>query len=217
MLTPDLTCLLSGERGQLRNIQNLADHVRWLRSRAADPLDSLFGLIDPSRIGLVGHSAGGAVSFEAAIDLADAGEAVSAVMLMDAVPWERTVDLAGELQIESFASVRSEPSPCNGHGQILDLLNGMSFTTEDVRIVGASHCDPENPTNLLCKIGCRGSDDLAREAYQELLYAFLYEALAAPDLGATDGFAAIVERLAEDGRVVSTPVGGRSDIGSTDR
>jgi pimeloyl-ACP methyl ester carboxylesterase len=217
VLTPNLTSLLSGERGQLRNIENLTDHVRWLRSRAADPLDSLFGLIDPSRIGLVGHSAGGAIAFEATIDLADAGEAVSAVMLMDAVPWERTVELAGELRNAAFASVRSEPGACNADGQVFELLNGLAFATEDVLVVGASHCDPENPTNVLCKLGCRGSDGLAQEAYQELLYAFLYEALAAPELDATVSFEAAVERLAEEDRVVSTPVGGPSDIGSTDQ
>ena len=74
VLTPDLISLLGGEEAQQRNIENLVDHVRWLRTRAATEDDPLFGLLDPERIGLVGHSAGGAISLEAAIELAQAGE-----------------------------------------------------------------------------------------------------------------------------------------------
>ncbi len=110
VLTPDLVSLLGGEEAQLRNIENLIDHVRWLRIRATAEGDPLFGLLDPERIGLVGHSAGGAISLEAAIELAEAGENVFALMLLDGVPWARTVDRAGELPELAFASVRSEPT-----------------------------------------------------------------------------------------------------------
>ena len=34
-----------------------------LRGRAAVDDDELFGLLDPGRVGLIGHSAGGAISF----------------------------------------------------------------------------------------------------------------------------------------------------------
>jgi dienelactone hydrolase len=214
VLTPSLTSLLSGERAQSRNIENLVDHVRWLRSRAADESDPLSGLLDPERIGLVGHSAGGAISFEAAIELANAGEAVGAVMLLDGVPWTRTVERAGELHDVVFASVRSEPAACNAQGAILQLLAGLSFATEDILVVGGSHCDPENPTDALCELACRGSDPQARAAYQELLYAFLCEALPAPDIGGSPGFPATVERLTAAGRVVTTPVGEQSDASS---
>jgi pimeloyl-ACP methyl ester carboxylesterase len=207
VLTPNLTSLLGGAPAQLRNIENLADHVRWLRSRAANENDPLFGLLDPQRIGLVGHSTGGAISFEAAIELANAGEAVSALMLMDGVPWTRTVERAGELQNLAFASVRSEPAACNREGAVLELLAGLSFATEDIVVVGGSHCDPENPTDVFCELACCGSDRQARAAYQELLYAFLCEALSAPDVGVCFGFTAAVARLTTEGCVVSTPIG----------
>jgi pimeloyl-ACP methyl ester carboxylesterase len=206
VLTPDLSSLLGGEDAQLRNIENLVDHVRWLRSRAADPNDPLFGLLDPDRLGLVGQSAGGAISFEAAVDLAHVGADVSAVVLLDTVPWSRTVDRAGALRDTAFVSLRSEPSACNANGNILDLLDGLSIAAQDLLVVGGSHCDPENPTDLLCELACGGSNNEARRVYQELLYAFLRDALPAPDLGDTMGFTAVLERLIAEGRVVRTSI-----------
>ncbi len=210
VLTPDRTVSLRGRNAEQRQIDNLVDHVCWLRSRAADADNSLFGLLDPGRVGLVGHSAGGAISFEAAIDLADAGEAVQAVMLLDGVPWARTLERAGDLQDVPFCSARSEPAPCNARGQILDLLDGLSFSTVEILVVGGTHCDPENPTDWLCRLLCDGSNERARAVYQELLYAFLFDALDAPDFGASAGFAAAVEHLDAEGRIDITLVGGVS-------
>ena len=185
VLTPDLISLLGGEEAQQRNIENLVDHVRWLRTRATAESDPLFDLLDPGRIGLVGHSAGVAISLEAAIELNEAGESVDALMLLDGVPWARTVDRAEELRELAFASVRSEPSACNAEGAIRDVLARLPFATEDILVVGGSHCDPENPTDLLCRLACGGSNEQARGAYQELIGAFLGDALAAPDMGST--------------------------------
>ncbi|MBN2561012.1 MAG: alpha/beta fold hydrolase [Phycisphaerae bacterium] len=207
VLTPDLISLLGGKEAQLRNIENLVDHVRWLRTRAATEDDPLFGLLDPGRIGLVGHSAGGAISLEAAIELAEAGESVDALMLLDGVPWARTVDRAGELPELAFASVRSEPAACNAEGAIRDVLARLPFATEDILVVGGSHCDPENPTDLLCRLACGGSNEQARAAYQDLVGAFLGDALAAPNAEISHGFAATVDRVTAAGRVVTTLVG----------
>ena len=207
VLTPDLISLLGGEEAQLRNIENLVDHVRWLRIRAAKEDDPLFGLLDPERIGLVGHSAGGAISLEAAIELAQAGEDIAALMLLDGVPWARTVDRATDLPELAFASVRSEPTACNAEGAIRDVLVRLPFATEDILVVDGSHCDPEDPTDLLCRITCGGSSEQARGAYQELIRAFLGDALAASDAEISHGFAATVDRLTAAGRVVTNLVG----------
>ncbi len=208
VLTPNLVSLLGGEPAQLRNIDNLADHVRWLRGRAADETDALSGMLDPERIGLVGHSAGGSISFEAAIELAAAGDDAAALMLLDGVPWERTIDRAADLTIATFASVRSEPGDCNRDGHILEDLSGLNFSTREIRVVGATHCDPESPTDFLCELACSGSDEQVRAAYQELIYAFLHDVLAAPDIGAASGYDAVVARLAGEARVVATEIGG---------
>ena len=214
VLTPDLISLLGGEEAQLRNIENLVDHVRWLRSRTMGEDDPLFGLLDSQRIGLVGHSAGGAISLEAAIELDEAGEGVNALMLLDGVPWSRTVERAGELQELAFASVRSEPTVCNAEGAIRDVLVRLPFATEDILVVGGSHCDPENPTDLLCRVACGGCDEQARAAYQELICAFLGDALSGPDAETSLGFPATVDRLVAAGCVVTGSVGTRSQANS---
>ena len=214
VLTPDLISLLGGEEAQLRNIENLVDHVRWLRTRAATEDDPLFGLLDPGRIGLLGHSAGGAISLEAAIELADAGESVDALMLLDGVPWARTVDRATDLPELAFASVRSEPTACNAKGAIRDVLVRVPFAAEDILVVGGSHCDPESPTDLLCRVACGGSNEQARAAYQELVGAFLGDALATPDAEISPGFAATVDDLVAAGRVTTSHVGEQSQASS---
>ncbi len=207
VFTPDLVSLLGGEQAQLRNIENLVDHVEWLRSRAVADGDPLFGLLDPDRIGLVGHSAGGAISFEAAMDLNQAGEGVLALMLLDGVPWARTVERAGELGGLEFATVRSEPDGCNAEGAILELLGRLTNVAEDILVVGGSHCDPEHPTDVLCRLACGGSGEQPREAYQELICAFFGEALDAPVTRSSAGFQDTLDRLAAAGRIVTTSLG----------
>ena len=176
VLTPNLVSLLGGARAQLACIADTRDHVAWLKARAQTPGDRLYGLVAPERIALAGHSAGGAVAFEAA----EGESGIRAVVLLDAVPWQRTLDTAREMKVEALASLRSEPSGCNGDGSVLRLLPRLSFPTTDVRIVGGTHCDPENPTDRLCRLFCGGTSAGARQLYQSLLTLHLREALDAP-------------------------------------
>lgn len=179
VMTPDQVSLLGGQSAQLRNIEILVDHVKWLRARAAAPGDALEGLIDPQRIGLVGHSAGGAICFEATLELQDSGTPVQALCLLDGVPWERTIARAPLLNEMAFLSLRSAPSPCNDNARVLQLLEGLPFQVEDVKVEGATHCDAENPSDFLCRVLCGGSTPEARATYQELLSGFLIESLRA--------------------------------------
>ncbi len=176
VLTPDLVNLLRGERAQKAAIADTRDHVTWLKMRAENARDRLHGLVDPARIALAGHSAGGAVAFEAA----EGESGIRAVVLLDAVPWRRTLDTAREMKVEALASLRSEPSGCNGDGSVSLLLPRLSFPTSDVRIVGGTHCDPEDPTDRLCRLLCGGTSAEARQLYRSLLTLHLQEALDAP-------------------------------------
>lgn len=206
VLTPNLVSLLGGEQARERNIVNLVDHVRWLRARTQAQSDTLYGLLDRQRLGLVGHSAGGAISIEATIELDQMDEDINALMLLDGVPWTRTLDRAGELQEVAFASARSEPAACNADGSIRQFLARLPFVTSDILVVDASHCDPENPTDLLCRLACGGSRDQARTVYQELIQTFLGDALLIPSANNQSEFAASVERLQATGRIVVTNI-----------
>jgi pimeloyl-ACP methyl ester carboxylesterase len=195
-----------GGSAQQDNIDALIGHVAWLLARAATPGDSIERRVDLSRLGLAGHSAGGAVSFEAAIGLQDTAERVDALYLLDGVPWPRTLDAAAALRPLAFGSMRGEPSSCNGDGSILDLLTTMSFNLDDVRVVGATHCDPENPTDLGCTLFCGGTNAARRTVFRNTMTLFFMESfgLILPD--EPESYTAYIHRLSGEGTVVVSPI-----------
>jgi dienelactone hydrolase len=195
VLVPDLVGLLGGEPARQANVSGLRDDVAWLRARSARPGDGLSGLVDPGRIALAGFSAGGALAFEAAC-----GAPVRAVVLLDAVPWKRTFEAAPKLPGTRLLSLRSEPSACNSGGSVRRLLASLGFASDDVRIVGGTHCDAEDPTDSLCRTFCGGTSEPARSAYRRLFYLFLGDALDAPPAGGSPGeWAEALRRGGADG------------------
>jgi pimeloyl-ACP methyl ester carboxylesterase len=206
VLTPDTASLLGGEPAQLDCIADLVDHVAWLAARGTAPADALDGLIDPGRIGLAGHSAGGAISFEAAIDARDDPSPVAAVCLLDAVPWPRTIARAGDFPSLPLASWRSEPHRCNAEGQIRRVLESLPFQIEDVLIIGATHCDPENPSDALCDLACGCSTNERQSLYQTLLYLFVRDALQAPAVaGDTMSYEEALEQATDESLISRFP------------
>ncbi len=196
VLAADLFSLLGGERAREANVAGTRGHVEWLRTRGATPGDPLFGLVDPERMALAGFSAGGAVAFEAAAT----GARVRALVLLDAVPWKRTIAAARQMPATRLLSLRSEPSGCNAQGSVRELLASLPFESDDVRIAGASHCDAEDPTDGTCRLFCGGTSEEARAAYWRLVHLFLEEALDASPLGDSPGtFVEALRRGVEDG------------------
>ena len=196
VLVANLVSLLGGESAQVANVANTRDHVAWLKARSATRGDALFELVDPERIALAGHSAGGAVAFEAATGETD----VRAVVLLDAVPWPRTIEAARGMAVARLLSLRSEPSACNGHGSVRKLLASLRFESDDVRIVGGTHCDAEDPTDGFCRLFCRGTSDAARAAYQRLVFLYLQDALDVPPVDdVPDTWTEAIRRGVEDG------------------
>ena len=207
-LVPNLVSLLGGEAAQLRNVANTVDHMAWLRARSASPGDSLRGLVDPLRIGLAGHSAGGAVAFEAAWEQErDPGIPASALVLLDAVPWARTLERAADLGPLFAVNLRAEPSACNAFGSNLGLLGAVAFPVDDVRLAGTNHCDPENPSDFLCALACGAATPHGTGLYQELLYLFLRDALRAPAVEPGPGFQERVAALEAQGEAVREAYG----------
>jgi hypothetical protein len=176
VLVPNLVSLLGGAPAQRRNIENTADHLRWLLERSATPGDSIEGRVDPARLGLAGHSAGAAVSFEAALALVGSGTPVEALALLDGVPWPRTTRVASALPPLDFVSLTSDPSSCNAFGNVRRLEEKLRFPSEEVHLLGATHCDPESPTDVLCRIVCGGGSPDAQSRYRSLLQLFFAKA-----------------------------------------
>ena len=108
-------------------------------------------LVDARRVFLCGHGAGGALALEAAVELAQLGAPAAAVVLLDAVPWPRTVVRAGSeffVDLTLLVSLRAEPSALwNGGGAVLGVLRapriaaGSGATVCDLLVKGAGHFD----------------------------------------------------------------------------
>jgi len=176
VLTPNMSSLLAGRSAQERNARNTADHVAWLARRSASPGDRVHGMVDPTRIGLAGHSAGGAVSLQAAV-LSQAGPyPVAALCLLDAVPWHATLQAAVDLKPIPILSLRAEPSAFNAWGSVQKLVDAVPFPISDVRIRGTSHADPENPSTTAARIVV-GLSAERQAIFTRLMYLFFQDAL----------------------------------------
>jgi len=161
-------------------VDNLVDHVLWLRRRVSDPEDLLYGIGDAQRLALGGHSAGAAVSVEAMGKLQEQGVDIDALVLLDPVPDQDTLEAAAQLQALPVLSVRSRPGACNAYGSGTALEEAFPFAVTSVFFPWATHCDPESPTDVVCRLLCGGSSEQGRAAYRMETLRFLKTALSLP-------------------------------------
>ena len=229
-LLPDMSPLMQGgsrEAAQRRNVEALADHAEWLLGL---PLAGGGGgaspglrLVDAARLVLGGHSAGGAVAFEACGVLSrrrgdDSGRAVPVLcVLLDGVPWPRTTLEAPRFPLSQTAivSLRSEPSAWNMNCEVLKALAAVASAADaaaagarlvDVLIRGSRHADPVDPKEAQClprALGLLGPA-AAWEAYAALLAAVGADVCAlkgAGDVAALATFDARVAALEASGAV----------------
>lgn len=150
---------------QCQAIRQAVDHARWM---------------DKSRLAFVGHGAGGAIALEAAVALQEAGRPPTAVVLLDAVPWDETADAASrfDLAATSLVSIRSSPSVWNKQGGIKETLNsippGPRGRLVDFLIPGSRHKAHVEPS-LLFKL--TGTMRNGTQIIEEVMDAFLGEKL----------------------------------------
>lgn len=160
VLTPKLKSLIGGRKARDRNVARTVEQMRWLVEAMG---------VDPSRIGLAGHSAGGALALMAAVRAQEEGLAPAALCLLDAVPWDETLEAARRLRPLPLLSITSDPSPMNAGGRIRELHAVLSVPFTHVAIPGSSHVDPENPPDAFARAL---STELGRKRYAELLLEF---------------------------------------------
>lgn len=175
VLTPDMSSLMSGgqEKAQLRNIAQAADAARWLAS-----LPEASGL----SLTLAGHSAGGSVVFEAAAELVKSGPPLPlplrAVVLLDPVPWPRTVALAPTWPVDRvpLISLCCPPAAWNGYGEWRKVLAALPSPGSTVlRLPKAAHGDALDPRSWVRRLlGLRGAPGSA-QLFAALLDAFVLQ------------------------------------------
>lgn len=225
VFTHDMTSLLARphEDAQRRNILGLADHVEWLLVGGGGA-----PALDASRVVLCGHSAGGAVAFEAAVELSErrersqGGASIAVVLLLDAVPWPRTLEATSARfpPATLLISLRSEPSAWNMHGEVLKLLRQPSILSGaqcmpqrvmDFLLVGSRHADPVRPrSGGMCVMSCLGllGPAACAELYAELALAVSASVRTAPagisSIGELVAFSAAVDAYSAKGALVKT-------------
>lgn len=157
----DLTSLVAGgsfrevwidrsvRSAQERNVRQVVAHAEWLNAR---------------HLALVGHSAGGAVALEAAVALQAAGRPPAVVVLLDAVPWQGTIEACSELDLRQtrVVSLRCRPSVWNRKGAPLEqALRRIPPRGEgrllDLRLPRARHGDAMPPSCAGRLLGLVGS------------------------------------------------------------
>jgi pimeloyl-ACP methyl ester carboxylesterase len=196
VVTPNISKWLWGDDKRMRNVADLTDCLAWMTGRTGQLPDSIKGKVDDTRIGIAGNSSGGAVALELALAAQAKNIPVHACVSLDGVPWDRTADRVKDILPFKLLTLRAEPCLCNYHARMLRFLDQLSFPFDDVKVNGAHHCDLENPTTLGCYSVCGKSDNQHRMVFQNLLYLYLRDALAAQRIGVeTKSFVAVVKDM----------------------
>lgn len=151
-LVPDMPCGLAGcdHDANADQILALLDWGAMQGSLQSSPLN---GRIDPLRRGAIGHSWGGL-----------------ATLLTSARVSELDVAVLLDPQEDRGAGLRAAPSVTvpTAHlmAEVLGNCNGLwgpvfPATPEpnlQLRVVGSGHCDPEEPSDRACPLGCGSGD-----------------------------------------------------------
>ena len=132
------------------------------------------GRIDPSRVGLLGFSAGGLATLLSAAE----SPGLAAWVGLDPVDRDGRGAAAAPRVTCRAVVLTAEPSACNAHGNALGILAALPGAAH-FRIAGAVHVDAEWPTSALAEAVCGRSTNEKRAEFRERATAALHEALAA--------------------------------------
>jgi pimeloyl-ACP methyl ester carboxylesterase len=176
---PDLYSLMGGRKSRQKNVELLLGLVRELTGANL-------------KVILAGHSAGGALSFMAAVEAQDERLPVTSLILLDAVPWDETIEAAPRLQPLPLLSMTSESSSMNAWLKVEELHEAIGFDFTRLRLVGSSHVDPENPPGMFSKAFATAE---GRELYSQLLLRYVTQ----------DDFDGFVEAQIRTGTIEKAP------------
>lgn len=126
------------------------------------------------RMGLMGFSMGGLTTLLAASRM----EApVAAWVGLDPVDFEgKGAAVAGRVKAAGLALL-AEPAPFNREGNALSMLADYGGEVTVWKVVGATHCDAEAPTDWLGQLACGRVDERRQRLFRETALDFLEETL----------------------------------------
>ena len=142
-----------------RNADDLVGLVTWGLDQDLDPASFLYGRIARDAIGSTGHSAGGLSSLVAAAR----DPRIQATAPYDPVDNNNLGVNAMPAITRPVAITYSEDSSCNANGSARALYAAAVPTRRGMKIVGATHCDPLDPSSASCNLFC-GAATAPRQA-----------------------------------------------------
>jgi hypothetical protein len=150
-----------------RNAQAIVDLAEaGRRGQWPAPLDG--------QIGLMGFSMGGLTTLTAAARM---HPAVDAWVGLDPVDFEdRGAALAAKVTVPGLVLL-AEPAPFNRNGNGVAMVKGYGGPITLWKVKGATHCDPESPTDLLGQLACGWVKPERHVLFRETALAFLEEQL----------------------------------------
>lgn len=149
------------------NASGVVDLVQGLRSRHPER-------IDPDRLVLVGFSAGGLVTARAAAELSGLRLWVG----LDPVDSGQVAEHAAAALAVPGLALFAEPHGCNADGNGLAVARAWRGPALSARVRGATHCDPEWPSNGSCALFCGAADPDRADAFADLALDAIDAALA---------------------------------------
>jgi dienelactone hydrolase len=144
--------------------------IAWARAQHQQAGSALQGKVDGARVAVVGHSAGGLASALAA----SKDSTLRAAVLLDPVDVGGAGATAAPATKVPVAVLLGEPSVCNVQGNYLPIFSSFGGARLGLKVIGAPHCAPEDPSDGLCELACGGASTAEqRTAFRRYATAFL--------------------------------------------
>jgi hypothetical protein len=145
------------------------------------------GLANANQVALAGHSAGGLAAFSLASTLN-----VRALVLLDAVDSNSTGTTSAPMVSAPTLFLVANPSMCNTTNNSLGWFPLITGPKARLNVTNATHCDPQEPSSLVCSGGCGGYNMTRSLLFKKYASLFLrhylfpngqcFESLAQADL-----------------------------------
>jgi MYXO-CTERM domain-containing protein len=179
-----------------------ADIIAGLAKTYGDPSTAspAKGKADGTRVGLLGHSAGGLAS-----TLASAKMKPRATVLFDPVDRDDLGKAAMPSLCGAVLEIFAEPGSCNANANWIPFKSASVGPLVLFNVVGSTHCDGENNARGLCGPFCGGAADGKRQSIYARYATAFFAAHLKDDAAARTMLATLSDPLLKDTLVRDAP------------
>jgi pimeloyl-ACP methyl ester carboxylesterase len=164
----------------------------WAKAQSGQTGSPLQSKVDEQRLAVIGHSAGGLAAALAAAKR----PTLRAAVLFDPVDVGPGAAAAPTTKMP-VAVLFAEPGACNLQGNYVPIYQTFGGPRFGLKVIGAQHCAPEDPSDAVCELACGGAATTEQHtAFRRYATAFLEVYLRCDPSSQTylDGAAAKVDK-----------------------